>query len=302
MDTKLRNFANLVSCVAGPLLALLGLSSFALSQMTQAQTIDDVVAKILEARGGLEKTKAVQTERISGTVYFNPETYGPFVAEFKRPGKMHNEVTIENKTVIRVFNGKDAGWEVNPFMGKDTPVAMSAEELKDVATEADFDGPIVDAKAKGNTLELAGMDKVEGHDVYAVKVTHKNGKVSSYFYDAKTYLLAKWSGTESVNGESITRETYFHEYRDVQGLKFPFELISNNSATDVVQRILVDKVEIDPQIDDSHFGKPAVPSAASASLAAASVIPLAAPSAPVLVSPVRATTLGVPAPAAQAKR
>lgn len=59
------------------------------------QTADEIVAKVLVARGGLEKAKAVQSERITGTLYFNPELYGPFLAEFKRPGKMHNEVTIK---------------------------------------------------------------------------------------------------------------------------------------------------------------------------------------------------------------
>src|SRR3984957_20777100 len=92
-----------------------------------AQTADEIVAKVLVARGGLEKAKAVQSERITGTIYFTAEMYGPFLAEFKRPGKMHNEVSIQNRTVVRSFNGKDAGWVTNAFAGKDTPEAMSAD-------------------------------------------------------------------------------------------------------------------------------------------------------------------------------
>jgi outer membrane lipoprotein-sorting protein len=233
-----------------------------------AQNTDEIVAKVLAARGGLEKAKAVQTERITGTIYFNAELYGPFLAEFKRPGKMHNEVTIQNKTVVRAFNGKDAGWVTNPFVGKDTPEAMSADEVKDAVNEADFDGPLVDAKAKGNTIELAGTEKVEGRDAYILKVTHKDGQVSSYSFDTKTFLLVKWNGADSVNGETVTRETYFHDYRDVGGLKFPFELVSNTPGADLTQRIVVDKIELDPQIDEARFGKPlaapAPPAASSA--------------------------------------
>jgi outer membrane lipoprotein-sorting protein len=228
-----------------------------------AQTADEIVAKVLAARGGLEKTKAVQTERITGTIYFNPELYGPFLAEFKRPGKMRNEVTIQNKTVVRSFNGKDVGWVTNPFTGKDAPELMSAEEVKDAVNEADFDGPLVDAKAKGNVIELSGTEKVEGRDTYILKVTHKDGQVSSYSFDAKTFLLAKWSGADTVNGETVTRETYFHDYRDVGGLKFAFELVSNTPGADVTQRIVVDKIEIDPQIDEGRFGKPPAPATSS---------------------------------------
>jgi hypothetical protein len=231
---------------------------------TAAQTTDEIVAKVMAARGGLEKAKAVKTERITGTIYFNAEMYGPFLAEFKRPGKMHNEVTIQNKTVVRSFNGKDAGWVTNPFVGKDGPEPMSADEVKDAVNEADFDGPLVDAKAKGNTIELAGTEKVEGRDAYMLKVTHKDGQVSSYSFDTKTFLLVKWSGADVVNGEAVTRETFFHDYRDVEGLKFAFELVSNTPGTEVTQRIVVDKIELDPQIDEGHFGKPQAPAASPA--------------------------------------
>jgi outer membrane lipoprotein-sorting protein len=234
-----------------------------------AQTADEIVAKVLAARGGLEKVKAVQTERITGTIYFNPELYGPFVAEFKRPGKMHNELTIQNKTVVRSFNGKDTGWMINPFVGKVVPEPMSAEDIKDAVNEADFDGPLVDAKAKGNTIELTGTEKVEGRDAYVLKVTHKDGQVSSYSFDTKTFLLVKWSGADSVNGEAVTRVTLFHDYRDVGGLKFAFELVSNTPGADVTQRIVVEKIELDPQIDEARFGKPPAPPSSPAATPAA---------------------------------
>jgi hypothetical protein len=233
------------------------------------QTTDEIVAKVLAARGGLEKIKAVQTERITGTLYFNPELYGPFLAEFKRPGKMHNEVTIQNKTVMRSFDGKDTGWVINPITSTGAAEPMSVEDLKDAVNQADFDGPLVDAKAKGNTIELTGTEKVDGQEAYVLKVTHKDGQVSSYCFDTKTFLLVKWSGADSVNGEAVTRQTFFHDYRAVGGLKFAFELVSNTPGTDVTQRIVVEKIELDPQIDEGHFGKPLSAATSSAAVSTA---------------------------------
>ena len=250
-------------------LGLLGGLLLGCATRAAGQTTDEIVAKVLAARGGLEKIKAVQTERITGTLYFNPELYGPFLAEFKRPGKMHNEMTIQNKTVARSFNGKDMGWVINPFVGKDAAEPMTAEDVKEVVNEADFDGPLVDAKAKGNTIELTGTEKVEGRDAYVLKVTHKDGQVSSYSFDTKTFLLAKWSGAETVNGEVVTHETHFHDYRDIGGLKFAFELVSSTSGSDVTQRIVVEKIELDPQVDEAHFGKPQAPPAPPAAPPAA---------------------------------
>src|SRR5580700_9478935 len=256
MNTKRHGIAQRALGLAIFLFGLQAGCELACPLRAAAQTADEIVVKVLAARGGLEKTKAVHSERITGTIYFNAEMYGPFLAEFKRPGKMHNEVTIQNRTVVRSFNGKDAGWVTNPFAGKDTPEPMSADEIKDAVNEADFDGPLVDAKAKGNVIELSGTEKVEGRDAYILKVTHKDGQISSYSFDAKSFLLARWSGADTVNGEAVTRETYFHDYREVGGLKFAFELVSNTPGSDVSQKIVVDKIELDPQIDDARFGKP----------------------------------------------
>jgi hypothetical protein len=226
-----------------------------------AQSADEIVAKALVARGGVKKLKAIQSQRITGVLYFTPELYGPFVAEFKRPGKMHNEVTIQNKTVLRIINGKGGGWFVNPLMGKDSPEEMSPDEIKEAKNESDFDGPLVDSKEKGVAIEFAGTEKVEGREAYVLKITHKDGTVSNYSFDGQTYLLARWSGEDVFNGEKVTRETLYHDYRDVSGVKFPFELVSNTPGSDEKQRIAVEKVEIDPQIDESHFDKPPVPGA-----------------------------------------
>jgi outer membrane lipoprotein-sorting protein len=249
-------------------LGLLLTIELTIPQRAAAQSTDEIVSKALAAKGGVEKAKAIQSERITGTIYFNPELYGPFIAEFKRPGKMHNEVTVQNKTVVRTFNGKDSGWIINPFVGKNSPEPMTADDIKDAVNESDFDGPLVDSKNKGNKIELAGTEKVDGKEAYILKVTHKDGTVSSYSFDAKTYLLAKWSGTEESSGQTITRETFFHDYREVGGMKFAFELVSDNPGADITQRILVEKIELDPEIDDSHFGKPSAPAPSATAPAA----------------------------------
>lgn len=249
--------ADLFGSLFGPLLWLL----LAVPPRVGAQTADEIVSKVLNARGGLSKIRAVQSQRITGTIYFNADMHGPFLAEFQRPGKMHNEVTVQDKTVVRAFDGKVSGWIINPFAERNTPEPMSAEDVKNALSESDFDGPIVDAKAKGNTIEYAGMEKVEGRDAHKLKVTHKDGKVFFYSFDAQTFLLAKWLGTRDVNGQEVTWETFFHDYREVAGLKFPFELVSDSPGTEYTQKIMVDKIEVDPQIDDSHFKKPLAPAA-----------------------------------------
>jgi hypothetical protein len=223
-----------------------------------AQTADEILAKVIAARGGLAKIRAVRSERVSGQITFG-EVSGPFVVELERPLKMHMQFTIQTMTMVRVYDGKSAGWANNPFAGKMNPDPMSEEELKNISEESDFDGPLVDAKAKGNQIELVGKDKFKDKDVWRMKLTTKNGDVRFYLFDAESFLLLKWEGKRKVEGQEVPVESYFSDYREVGGLKFYFAIDSGRSAEDLNQKIRVEKIELNPQFNEAEFGKPATP-------------------------------------------
>jgi hypothetical protein len=222
-----------------------------------AQTADEIVAKALEARGGVARLRAVQSERISGRISFGPDAEGPFVVEFKRPAKFHMELTIEGKKMTRSFNGKSAGWTINPFAGDTEAKAMTPDEVRNIGEEADFDGPFIDYQAKGNQVERMGKETIEGKAAWRLKLTMKSGTVRFYLVDAVNFQLLKWEGKRTdAGGKEIDVESSFHDYRDVKGLKFAFEILSGSPGGGPGQKILVEKIEIDPAIDDAHFGKP----------------------------------------------
>jgi outer membrane lipoprotein-sorting protein len=240
----------------GGLIAVLLLCGVAPS--LSAQTVTQIIAKVFAARGGLTKMRAIKSERVSGTISFGSEASGPFVVELKRPLKMHMTLTVQNQTMVRVYDGTQ-GWANNPFAGKANPEAMTDEDVQNISEEADFDGPLVDYAKKGNKLELVGKDKVEDKDVWRVRLTTKNGDVRYYLFDAGTFLLLKWEGKRRAEGKEFPVESYFRDYRDVEGLKFSFQIDSGSSATDLTQKLVLDKIELNPEIPDSEFTKPAAP-------------------------------------------
>jgi outer membrane lipoprotein-sorting protein len=241
-----------------PILLSLLLCGFA-SSLT-AQTVTQILAKVFVARGGLAKIRALKSERVQGTISFGSEASGPFGVELKRPLKMHMLLTVQNKTMVRVFDGVQ-GWANNPFAGKTDPESMSDEDLKNISEEADFDGPLVDNAKKGNKVDLVGKDRVEDKDVWRVKLETKSGDVRYYLFDAQTFLLLKWEGKRRAEGKEFPVESYFRDYRSVEGLKFSFQIDSGSSATDLTQKLVIDKIELNPEIPDSEFTKPAAPPA-----------------------------------------
>jgi hypothetical protein len=224
-----------------------------------AQTADDIINKYLAARGGLAKIKSIQSERVSGTISFGPNASGPFFVERKRPLKMHMEITVAGMTLIRVYDGKSAGWIYNPFGPSPSVQPMSQDDLRSVFDEADFEGPFVDYKAKGNKLEFVGKDEVGGKSAYKIKLTNKNGDSSFFLFDASTYLILKWEGTRKVGDKEIPWESYFRDFRESEGLKYPFLIESAAPGTDQIQKIAAEKIEVNIPLDDARFGKPTPP-------------------------------------------
>jgi len=211
-----------------------------------AQTADEVVAKALKARGGEARIRAIRTQRLTGHIKL-PDGEGSLVVEFAREGKMREMVTLDGKSQVRTTDGLH-GWAVGTLRGVAEPQQVGEAELKLMAGSADFEGPLIDYKRKGNRIELVGREDVESRPAYKLLVTMKDGEQRTDYIDAKTFLEVRWEGKGF--------ESYFHDYRKVKGIMYSFEIVSAPMGKPSNQRIVFDKIEVSPKIDESRFAKP----------------------------------------------
>ena len=246
-----------------------------------APSVDEVIAKNIEARGGLDKLKAVQTMRMTGKMTMGPGIEAPLTLEFKRPASMRIEFTLQGMTGINAYDGK-TGWQMIPFGGKTDPEPMTAEDLKEAEEQSDMDGPLVDYKAKGHKVELVGKEKVEGSDAWKLKITLKTGDVRYLYLDADTFLDIKGESKRSVRGSETEVESTYGDYKEVGGLLLPHSIQAGAKGSDQKQNIIIDKIEINPTIETARFKMPAAgaPKAPAAAPPAAGAKPAAPPAAP----------------------
>ena len=212
---------------------------------TLVQSVDDVVAKAIAARGGVKRIKSLNAQRLTGRISLNSGDSGPLIVETKRPGMMREMVTLGDKSMIRTTDGI-VGWAVGSLRNLAEPQQVNAEELRTLAASADFEGPLVDYKAKGNKIELAGKEKIGKRLAFKLVISMKNGENRIDFIDSKTHLEVKWQGL--ANGNIV--ESYFRDYREVKGLMYAFEIDSGS------QKIVFDKIEVNPKLDPARFSKP----------------------------------------------
>jgi outer membrane lipoprotein-sorting protein len=111
--------------------------------------------------------------------------------------------------------------------------------------------------AKGTRVELEGVQQIDGRDAFNLKLTLKSGQVQHIWVDAQTFLDVKIEGTpRRLDGRFHPVATYLRDYRSVNGLMIPHV---NETAVDGVkqtQKIIVEKVIVNPKLEDSRFSRP----------------------------------------------
>jgi hypothetical protein len=219
-----------------------------------AQTVDDVVRRYLEARGGLAKLRAVQSLRLTGTMEL-PGVSAPFVLELKRPGRMRTEFTVEGQKGIRAWDGRTA-WEQLPLPGE-RPRPMDPDDAADARALADVDlSPLVDAAAKGYSVELVGRDRLPGGDTWKLVVRGKDDPPRTLQLDSRTHLVVQTLDRRTLDGREVEFVTEVGDYRSEGGLVFPHRIEVGPKGSPERQRLVIRTVEINVPLDDARFAMP----------------------------------------------
>ncbi|MCA1628012.1 MAG: outer membrane lipoprotein-sorting protein [Acidobacteria bacterium] len=222
-----------------------------------AQTVDEIIAKNIAARGGMEKLRSVKSFRITGKMTLPQGLEIPIVGEAKRPNSVRQEGTFQGITFVQAYDGAN-GWKIMPFEGKKDPEALSADELKEFADEADIDGALVDYKTKGNKVELIGKESVDGTNAYKLKLTRKSGDIKYIYLDADSFLEIKSESKRTIRGSEQEFETISGDYKAVDGIVFAHSFETGPKGGTEKQKITAEKIELNVPIDDARFKMPEV--------------------------------------------
>jgi len=239
--------------ILASLVCLMALNAF-------GQTAEELVAKNLQAKGGVDKIKAIKSVRMIGN--FDAGGFKATIAEYsKRPDMVREMFTVQGMTQVQAYDGSN-GWQISPFGGRKDPELLGEDDVRGLSEDADFDGPLVDAQAKGNKIEYLGHDQVDGDDAYKLKVTLKNGDIFYYYLDPDTYIEIQVEKQQFIRGSVRESITMLGSYKPVNGVMYPFFIESGpKNNPDQRGKITVTKIETNVPIEDSEFKMPAAPAA-----------------------------------------
>jgi len=259
------------------------------ANLTAAQIVD----KHVVARGGLSAWRAVQTLSLSGKMDAGSgesqaramrvarrarapvgnavlapavatadkaetaqQVQLPFALQIKRPNQSRLEIEFAGKTAIQVYDGTQ-GWKVRPFLNRNTVEPFTAQEAKAAADTDDMVDALVDYAAKGTRVELEGVEPVAGHDCYKLKLTMKGDRIRHVWIDAQNFLDVKVEGTpRRMDGRMRDVWVYQRDFRPVQGVQMPFLLETAVDRYPGSHKMVIEKVAVNPKLDDALFTKP----------------------------------------------
>ncbi len=222
-------------------------------------TLNQILAKHFEAEGGLTHRKALKSVRMTGHMLGGDKDV-VITAENMRPHFLRVDVIVQGQVQSSAFDGRQ-GWKVDPFAvtgGGQSVTMMSEDERSEAMIQADIDGPLVDWAKKGNKVELLGKVPYGNGSAYKLKLTLRTGTVSTLFIDASTFLKVKESSVRYTASGPVEFESLYSDYRTVGGMKFPHLVEQGRVGDSKRQKLVMDKVELDPVIPESRFLAPRV--------------------------------------------
>ena len=220
-------------------------------------TVDTLVARNIEAKGGIDALHAVQSLRLKGKMLVNQgQLEFTYTQTKKRPGQIRTEATLQGMTLVQAYDGTE-GWKISPFGGRKDPEKMSVDDAKSLVEDADIEGPLVDWEAKGSTVEYLGPEDVDGTLAHKLKVVRKNGDVSYVYLDPDHFLEIRILTQRIEQGAQVEVETDLGDYEKIAGVFFPLSIETGSKGSSDKQKIILEKGEANVPVDDAQFRFPA---------------------------------------------
>lgn len=214
--------------------------------IAKAQTADEIIAKHIEAIGGADAWKKVNSVKLEGTLIVQGTTVNMTQTILHGKGN-RQDISVMGMNGFMII-APTSGWNFMPFQGQAAPEPMTAEDVAEGQSELDAQGNLIDYAAKGHTVEYLGKDDVEGTDCYKLKINLKSGKSETYYFDSKSYLLIRSVSKQKANGQEAEITTNFSNYE-----KLPEGIVVPKSITLPFGEMNITKVVINAPVDESIF-------------------------------------------------
>lgn len=229
--------------------------------LAEDMTLDQVLAKHAEARGGEAAFDAVDTAKISAKMLMGAagqQMEAPMTLYIKAPDKMRMDFVIQGTTITQAWDG-ELGWQVMPLMGNTEPQEMSAEESKQIKRQDLIRGMLLTYEDHGFTAEYMGVEEIEGTPAHKIKVIMDDGDIAYSYLDTE-YFMEFMQEVEAVNpqtGQAGTMVISYGDFKEVGGLMMPYSMEMQPEGMAGGMNVTIENIELNTdEVTDDLFAMP----------------------------------------------
>lgn len=210
-------------------------------------TAQFVIDNYIRSVGGLKTINKVKdiTTKLEGSVQGMDLQ---MTVQRKQPNKSLTSITsgvmVIQKQVFDGTKGAVSGMQGNR--------EITGEELEELSLESQM---FLETKytSLGYKLNLISVEEVNGADAYRVEVISPKGNKSYDYFDMKTgfkVMSVKSKNVPQAGGE-ITVNSYYGDYKEVKGVKFPHLLSQSMGKQELKWKVV--SVEVNTKLKDEIF-------------------------------------------------
>jgi hypothetical protein len=205
--------------------------------------VGQVINKYLSAIGGMDRVKKLTSKTIKYKVFMVKRGGYAMEQVVKRPGYLKIGRPGASRYTLLEDN---RAWRVNG----DQKQEVKGGVVNQFKRKADMDGPFIESSSKGIGIKYLGKERFEFSQLHHLEVSFKDGTKKHYYFEHDSGLLTivKEPSFLLINNkisEGPTSIYYYYDYREVDGLKFPFLWVQTDKNLEHMHVFIVEKIELD---------------------------------------------------------
>lgn len=216
-----------------------------------AQTVQQVMDKMIEAQGGRAALEAIKDTTYSGTaelIQFGMN--GTFTMYHKEPDFYRLDMEMMGMVITQAYDGQVAWW-VNPQTGSDE--VMNEQQSAEIKRQALGNDALFNPAKYGITYQLLPKEKIGDKEYIVLEQAFKDGFKSTMYLDPDTYLVYKTKAkTLSQAGTEVMAETFMADYQKQQGLVMAMSMNILQDGQEFM-RLKMSKVVTNSNLEDVLF-------------------------------------------------
>jgi hypothetical protein len=215
---------------------------------------DEIFSKYAAALGGQTAIDKLRSRAVKGTITQANGNSFQFELSQAAPDKFYLLVTTPQGTIERGFNGQ-VGWEKT---ARGVREITGAELINFKTSNGLF--TLLKLKEQYSKPPRVRKDKIGDRDVYIVDGTTTDNRRMRLYFDATSGLLLRRTTTMPTIVGIIPDQIDLEDYREADGLKFPFTLraalleVGNPTSTRTFTEL-----KLNVPVDESKFNMPPAP-------------------------------------------